>query len=479
VFGTLYAGVSRRLINPPLGINKAGLRLFADPIQAIESDLTATVLVLSNGDSKVAIIACDLIVIPTQTAREARRRVGEAIGTPASHVMLNFSHNHSSPALPGWTVDPPDQQRLKAKYQEKLFNWLVEAAQEADRHLQPARIGAGWGESYIGVYRRETGPDGRDVLGEVPDHPIDPAVGVIRVDDLEGNPIALLFSYGSHPVTVGPLSMVASTDFPGPAREVVENSLGGTAMFLQACGGNINPRVGIGYEVDCRETKKRVGSILGGEVLKVAANIRTHVQPGARTSLGNIPNILFTPWEPVEGDTCTLLGAAEEVVPLAFIPLPSMQEATTIRDHWYQLLEERKTRGAQAWEMRVAQHFASWGDQLVEAVQEVRPTLDLVLQVIRINDIVLASLNMEAFFETGLAVKSRSPVKHTQVLGYTNGVMGYLPRAEDYPRDGWKVNELYAVPDLYVQSYRLPVALHPDSEQVAVDRLTMLIEQLS
>ena len=28
---TLYAGVARRIINPPLGINKAGLRLFADP----------------------------------------------------------------------------------------------------------------------------------------------------------------------------------------------------------------------------------------------------------------------------------------------------------------------------------------------------------------------------------------------------------------------------------------------------------------
>jgi hypothetical protein len=475
---TLYGGAARRIINPPLGINKAGLRLFADPIQAVESDLTATVLVLSSGGVKVAIIACDLIVITTDAAFEARRRIGEAIGTPPSHVLLNFSHNHSSPALPGWTVDPSDQARLKSNYQEKLFQWLVDAAKEADRNLEPARIGTGWGESYIGVYRRETGPDRRDVLGEVPDHPIDPAVGVIRVDDLEGEPIAVLFSYGCHPVTVGPLSMVASTDFPGPARQVVENSLGGMAMFLQACGGNINPRVGIGYEVDCRESKNRVGMILGGEVLRVAADIRTHVKPGKRTTLGNIPSILFSPWLPVEGETSICISAAEEILPLEYIEMPSMEDALAIQNKWHENLAERQAKGAQPWEMRVAVHFANWADKLVEGVQDEHPTMDLVLQAIRIDDIVLASLNVEAFFETGITVKARSPFKHTQVLGYSNGVVCYLPRAEDYPPGGWKVSELYAVPDLYVQSYTLPVALHPDSEKQTVDHLTALIQQL-
>ena len=272
--------------------------------------------------------------------------------------------------------------------------------------------------------------------------------------------------------------MVASTDFPGPARRVVEGSLGGLALFLQACGGNINPRIGIGYEVDCRESKTRVGLELGGEVLKVVADIRTHVKPGERTTMGNIPNILFTPWLPVEGDSSTYLGAVEEILPLEYIELPSIDEALAIQEKWHQVLDERRTKGAQPWEMRVAAHFSHWTDRLVEAVRDGHPTLDLVLQAVRINDVVLASLNMEAFFETGLAVKARSPFEYTQVLGYSNGVVGYLPRAEDYPPGGWKVEELYAVPDLYVQSYTLPVALHPDSEQLAVDRLTTLIRRL-
>ena len=237
---TLYAGVARKIINPPLGIKRPGIRLFADPIQAIETDLTATALVLSNDTNKVVIMACDLLFISLAVTLDIRRRIGAAVGTPASHVMINFSHTHSGPAMPDFLEDSPEQMRLQHAYQDKLIGWLVEVATEANQQVQPARIGADWGESHIGVYRRETRPDGKDVLGEDPNVPIDNAVGVIRVDNLEGQAIATLFSYGCHTVTMGPRSMAASPDFPGPARQLVEDAFGGLAMYLQACGGNVN-----------------------------------------------------------------------------------------------------------------------------------------------------------------------------------------------------------------------------------------------
>jgi len=90
---TLYAGAARRTINPPLGTGKGGLRLFGSPIQAIESDLTATVLVLGDGDAKVAVIATDLCVLTRAEATRLRGAVADAIGVPVSHVLLNLSHN--------------------------------------------------------------------------------------------------------------------------------------------------------------------------------------------------------------------------------------------------------------------------------------------------------------------------------------------------------------------------------------------------
>jgi hypothetical protein len=97
---TLYAGAARRTINPQLGTGMAGLRLFGSPIQAIETDLTATVLVLGDGDSKVALIGVDLCVTSIAEAGRLRAAVADALGTPVSHVLLNLSHVHSSPALP-------------------------------------------------------------------------------------------------------------------------------------------------------------------------------------------------------------------------------------------------------------------------------------------------------------------------------------------------------------------------------------------
>lgn len=482
---TLYAGAARRIINPWLGTRQTGFRLFGNPVQAIESDLTATALALSNGGAKVVIIGIDLSLvgidlsmIGQRPAQEMRALIAQALDIPIPHVLLNTSHTHSGVAMPEYMPDTEENMALKIRYKRDLKRWLVEAATEANQNLQPARIGVGWGECHIGVYRREV-RDGRDILGEDPDHPIDPSVGVIRVDDLDGRPIATVFRYSCHPVTMGPRSAVASSDFPGAARQVIERGLGGLALFLQGCGGNINPAVGMGYEIDCRDTKNRVGMTLGGEALKVAASIRTHVYPGPRKPLGHVPNILFTPWRSVEGDTCAYLGATEQAVSLDYGPLPSLAEAEGILARWRHTLAERQQRDAQEWEIRVAEKYEDWARILVEAVKQGHPTCDLFVQAIRVNDIVIVGMNAETFFETGLAIRALSPFRDTFVLGYTNGTIGYLPRAEDYPPGGWRWDTSYAVPDLIFQVHPQPVALRPDSEHRAIEGAVGLINKLA
>jgi len=477
---TLLAGAARRKINPLLGTGKGGLRLFGSPIQAIESDLTATALVLSDGSTKVVVIATDLCVLSPEETDRFRTGVADALGIPASHVMVNLSHNHSSPALAGFMAmtDTEEEAWFRNRYERDLGRWLVEAAVEADAALQPARLGTDWGESAIGVYRREA-RDGRDVLGEVPDRAIDTSVGVVRIDDLDGRPIAVVFRYSAHPVTVGSRSQVASADYPGPARDVLERNLGGLALFLQGCGGNVNPRVGIGYEVDCSDTKNRVGLELGGEALRVAAGIRTNTRAGERRPLGNVPNILFTPWEPVEGTMPATIAAAETTVPLTYDELPSLERAREILAHWERLREERTAGDALEWELRSAQKYEYWARKLVAAVEDGNPTHPLRIQAIRINDLVLVGLNMEVFWETGVAIRDGSPVADTFALGYTNGCFGYLPRGEDYPEGGWKIDEAYAVPDLIPQAWGMPVILHPDSAQRAVDESLGLIRSLA
>jgi neutral ceramidase len=476
---TLFAGIGKRITNPPIGSPRFGVRLFADQIQAIESDIRATALVFSNGKTKAALIALDMCELPASFSRQVRQKIASLLEVPVAHVLINFSHAHATPTLPTETQDSPERMQFARDYAKLLEGWILEAVEEANANLQPARIGAGKGEAVIGIYRRETGKDGKDVLGEVPDYPIDHSVPVVRVDDLKGQPIAILFSYGCHPVSVGPRAFVSSPDYPGAARNMVEKCLGGTAVFLQGCGGNVNPKWGIGYEIDCRDSKNRLGAILAGEVLKVAADIHTHVILGERVPLGNVPNILFHPWEPVDGCACTYLGGAEEIVPLDFIDLPPLEKAQEFYNYWSQRRQERQSSGAQDWEIRLASMYEEAYRRTVEAVKNGKPTIDLDVHALRINDIVFAGLSVEAFTETGMKIKALSPFPNTIPMGWTNTSIAYLDRAEDYPEGGYELGEVYHLPDLFVQAYLLPTALHPNSEAKAVQKVIELIGRLS
>ena len=126
----------------------------------------------------------------------------------------------------------------------------------------------------------------------------------------------------------------------------------------------------------------------------------------------------------------------------------------------------------------MAEAYESWSRALVDAVEHGHPTCVLVIQGFRINDIVIVGINAEIFYETGLAIKARSPFKDTFANGYTNGTTYYLPRAEDYPEGCWDIHASYAVPDLIFQFHHYPAAFHPDSEQRVVKAALGLIERL-
>jgi hypothetical protein len=473
----LLAGVGRRVINPPLGIKRDGIRLFADPIQAIESDLTATVVTFVLGRQRVAIVALDLGVAPVDVAQVLRSSVASALEAPIGNVLMNFSHNHSSPAMGSVPDLAQDQRDMVRMYQGELGEHLAAATRDALGRLQPARLASGWGTSDIGVYRRETGPDGRDHLGEVPDAPIDPSVGVIRVDDRSGNAMAVCFSYGCHPVVCGPQSHVASPDYPGPARTVVEQMLGTQALFLQSCGGNINPRVGIGFEVDCRDTRNRVGMALGAEALRVAVGLRTHVRRGERASVGPLAGISSWPWVPAEMRT-PKLAVVERWAELPLSEMPTRDVAAKLQQR-YRAAFDQSSRSGNSAQVQVAHRWAAWSDRLVEAVGRNQHSVPLPIQVIRIGDIAWVGIGAETFFETGMAIKRASPIAHTEVLGYCNGVIGYLPRAEDHPQGGWRLDTQYAVPDLFPQAYLLPVIFAPEAEAMVIEAALDLLRQVA
>jgi hypothetical protein len=92
--------------------------------------------------------------------------------------------------------------------------------------------------------------------------PDDPRVGVLRVVDEDGAPIASLVNFACHPTSSTDRMYAISADYPGVMKRLVEAEEGGICLFALGCAGNLVPiqRKGL--------SKRRLGLSLGGEVLK-------------------------------------------------------------------------------------------------------------------------------------------------------------------------------------------------------------------
>ena len=65
---------------------------------------------------------------------------------------------------------------------------------------------------------------------------------MLRIDRMDGEPLAVLVNYACHPVTFGADDLRFSADFPGVMCKVVEKALGDKplAFFMQGAPGDIN-----------------------------------------------------------------------------------------------------------------------------------------------------------------------------------------------------------------------------------------------
>ncbi len=469
----LSAGVARAIITPPIGIRLLGYTVQEGCSQDVERELTATVLVMSDGGTSVVIVGLDLLFVPMPYSDRIRTAIGQRLGIPGENVLLNGSHTHLGPMFPGWQQEESPQQDLQERYVEHLENVLVGAAWAAWLKRQPARLGSGRGAALLGVNRREKMPDGGIIIGENVDGPIDRTVDVIRIDDLAGKPLAVVMSAACHTVVLGPKTLSYSPDFIGPARELIELAIGAPSLFLQGAAGNINPACGIGSGgPEQFEDLHRLGLMLGGETLKIWAQIRTHNRRGPRRIVRSVAAISTWDYEPTPPDTIDHLSVTRRRLNLPLAPLPDLATAEV------DLARTRAARdaafaGHSIGAKNVAQRMFAWAEQryrLVLAGNRVI-TREIELWAMRINDIGIAAVSAEPLTELGLEIKLRSPLSHTLFLGYSNGCIGYIPPPEAFAEGGMEVIESH-------YNYLLASQLTPEWGPMVVETTLEMLAEL-
>src|SRR5690606_32408201 len=94
------------------------------------------------------------------------------------------------------------------------------------------------------------------------------------IDDEE--PVCVFVNFACHPTTVQVQPWV-SADFPGLAMQILEERLGGVALFLQGMCGNVRP---VSTEYGFRDVRRH-GLALAGAALHLAGRLMQRQTPSA------------------------------------------------------------------------------------------------------------------------------------------------------------------------------------------------------
>lgn len=441
--GQLRAGVAKVDITSPKG--PANDRLYVKA------------LVLANDATTMAIVTVDAVAIGeigwigNDYLGKVRSRIEKELHIQPANVLVNASHCHG---------------RVCSDVDQRTF----QAVQEASRNMVPVNIGAGVGhEDRIMENRRLKLKNGKEAdvrhaYSLPPDEdvagigPVDPQIGVLRLDGKDGRTLAVVYNFACHPIQGVP-NGENTADLTGFASRVIENNLsqGTIALFLQGCAGDINP---VFYkDVAHPRDAEPLGNMLGLSTLQALRKVRTKEDD----RLTVINEVIALPRADLAGRILsmeaqrqTLLGSLQgtSLNLKTFIPLvvryhlasefPSyyshgyLHEKAIGRDDLNRLDAENRRNMEQYIHnihtmeqlTRLNTNLALLRKHQADLVAAGKPTIDVELLALRIGDFVLTTFPGELTVQIGLDIKKASPHELTFVAGYTNGYIYYAPTAQ-------------------------------------------------
>ncbi|WP_425613675.1 hypothetical protein NA78x_003513 [Anatilimnocola sp. NA78] len=425
----------------------------------------AKALVLQSGNVSAVLVTVDAVAIGeighlrNNFLPTIRRELAQNPGIPPAHVIVNASHCHG--------IVRADTDQL-----------VIQVVRDAWKGLAPVRVGAGSAsENRISENRRLTMKDGTQVdmrraYSLPPDEavasvgPIDPQVGLLRLDREDGRPLAMVYNFACHPI-MNPPSKGNSADFPGFASAVIEESLGhgALAFFVQGCGGDINP---VRYkEVSRPPDAEPLGNLLGNTVVRAAREIKTagDAPLAVKQQTVSLPRAADFQQRiaAIEAEQARLLRSLKptNINFKTFVPLLIQQRLSPeFPSHYSQSYLHDRAQGRDDLarldkenQAQVAAYLANIHtmEQLTRlntnlalltkhraaAEAAAVQTVDVEVCALRIGDFKLLTFPGELTVEIGLGIKRTAKDPHAFVAGYTNGYIYYSPTVAQRTNKGY------------------------------------------
>jgi hypothetical protein len=371
------AGAAEVDITPPAGIPMWGYGARHDMLSEGALDpLMAGAIVVEAGGEKLALVGIDIGRGPTrEMMRSIRKEIAEKAGI--RHVLITGSHTHHGPVIE--LTDEPGlgKGRFDAAvaYTKTLPRLLVEAILSADKALRPARIGVA--STSVNLNRNRQSK--REPKAT------DPMLAVVRFDDADGKPIAVLVNFAAHPVMTDPKILKYSADYPGFLKKKVASSLPAPCVFMQGAAGDMSANPG-----GAPPGPQGFGERLAERVLELARSVPTRT-PERPSIKGRVDTLQFT--TRVDLSDPAVVGAFS----LGYFP-------------------------------ELVRNYA----------REFGHGLGAELNTVVVNgDLALVGGSGEFFCNHANRLKARSYVGHTLFFGYCNGHAMYFPTIEAASEGGY------------------------------------------
>lgn len=426
----LRAGVAREIISPPKGIYLIGYGDRTKGNRGIHDDLTATALVLELAETRVALVACDLLGLNELLVDRIRVALVDV-----APVVIACSHTHSGPIV----YADARFDRFRRGYVDLLVERIVLAVQRAARLLKPVTLAWETTTADIALNRRERQPEGTYTIGENPEGVVDRSVNVLRVLKLNGKPLATVVNFACHGTVLGPENLLVSADWIGAMRAQVEADLGGMLLFLQGATGNLNPR---------RNTLKMGVSVrTGGTAWEAVAELGQTVAAAVTAVCQH---------EPTPIPVAALALLQDEVYLPLDVAVSAGTDVTTAKPPRTYRAVVAKFVGLPVWLSFTVDFILNrrypWRSRLVviEGVWHV----PLRMAALRVGDVALITMGAEVFTEIGLALKATFPTQPIMFVSVADGCIGYLPTTEAQSQGGYEVDMapfFYRYPGKFVE----------------------------
>jgi hypothetical protein len=373
------------------------------PFEKVAADLYVKALVLQDrAGSRGVLVTSDLLGFPAAVAEPICERIQKKTGLKRAQILLNSSHTHAGPRLGLKVVakgsSGAGEAQRTVEYTRQLMDKVVDVVVKAAKDLKPARLSWGAGVVHFVMNRREFTPRGV-ILGVNARGLADRSVPVLRVDDPEGKPRAVLFGAAVHGTTLGGDNYQVCGDYAGFAQTHVRKKHPKVqAMFILGCAGDANP-----YPRGTMELTRKHGRTLGEEVCRV----------------------MDTKLRPVSGP---LKIAFDRVA----LPLQKAPSAAQLK----KLAADR--RSPKSW--GAAEMLA-----LLEKGEKLPAEYRCPVTVWQFgNDLTLVGLSGEVVVDYVSRLEKALGPNRLWIAAYCNDVFGYLPSAKVLKEGGYETRGLYS-----------------------------------